>query len=162
MKKRGFFFTIDAFVATAILLITLLLMYNTTLNTPVEIQTSTLSSDFMEVLSKTLVSESSNEYVLDLREQGAIKHTQLSLLEQAVAFYATDPSLAISFLDGVFKDLLPLQYSGIIEFDGNIVFSQVVRPEEEADMLIPAKRIVFGVDDPNHIYIYIVLVKVWE
>lgn len=162
MKKRGFFYVVDAFVAVSILIVTLLLLYNTSLNKPAETQTSTLSFDFMELLSKTLIAESSSDYIKELREEGVIKHTRLTLLEQAVAFYDLDNNLAIEFLNGTFQDIIPYQYSGVIEIDGDVVYSQINKPEEQADILIPAKRIVFGVDDPNNIYVYTVLIKVWE
>ncbi len=162
MKKRGFFYVVDAFVAVSILIVTLLLMYNTSLNKPVEAQTSTLSFDFMELLSGTIIAESSSTYINELRDQGVIKHTDLTLLEQAVEFYNSNPSLAIEFLNGTFQDILPPQYSGIIEIDDYVVYSQINKPEDQADILIPAKRIVFGVDDPQNIYVYTVLIKVWE
>jgi len=162
MKKRGFFYVVDAFVAVSILIVTLLLMYSTNLNKPVEIQTSTLSADFMELLSGTIIAESSSSYITELRDQGVIKHTDLTLLEQAVEFYSYEPTLAMEFLDKTFQNILPIQYSSVIVIEDVVVYSQINKPEDQADILIPSKRIVFGVHDPQNIYVYTVLIKVWE
>jgi len=55
MKKKAYFFTLDAFIATGVIAVGIVLILFTTTNKPYEMQTAFLSQDLIETISSIKV-----------------------------------------------------------------------------------------------------------
>ena len=100
MKKRGaYFFVIDVFVASAIVILALILIFNFFLRRPETEQPRLYADDYMDFLLTTEVREFQNTYKWNLTQNGTITNTHQSLFDQILEFHNnSEDKVAFKFI----------------------------------------------------------------
>ena len=143
--KRGYFFTLDAFIAIGVISLGLLLVLFTQSFKPYETQAVFLSQDFIDTLTSTKVSEVNNPYVFDLVGQGNITNPDNTILEQAGEFYITGRKGAASeFIGQVAADIVPVQYGLELLINQETIFNRSVLTDD-VGLVVSSKKILFGI-----------------
>ena len=87
MHKKAYFFTLDAFIATSVIVIGIVLINFAYTYKPYEMQTAFLSQDVIDAASSIKVYEiSDNEYVNNLTANGNITNTQNTVAVKVPVF----------------------------------------------------------------------------
>ena len=168
MHKKAYFFTMDAFIATSIIVIGISLILFSRANKPYEMQTAFLSQDVIDTASSIKVYEiSDNEYVNSLIINGNITNTQNTVLEQLGEFcYRGMNDTATNFTEKVFLKTIPSEYNFqlLIKNGSNILFNYTNgRNMETSRVLISSKNIIFGqINDSTMWGPYMSEVRTWQ
>ncbi len=149
MHKKAYFFTLDAFIATSIIVIGISLILFARTNKPYEMQTAFLSQDVIDTASSIKIYElSDNEYVSNLTADGNITNTQNTVLEQLGEFcYREMNNTAGNFTEKVFLRIIPPEYNFqlLIKDGSDILFNYTKgKGMETSRVLISSKNIIFG------------------
>ena len=166
--KKGYFFTLDAFMAISILVICVLLIFSVHSSEPQPVQSIYISDDVMFFLSSTRVYELQNPFVRSLVLAGNITSDQNSLLEQAVIFAINDKKpQADAFLRNVTESLVPKKYGLMVRFYNNTeiysnTLSQGTTAQNMSTLLVNSKRIMFGLDGEKAWGPLIAEVRLWQ
>jgi len=169
MHKKAYFFTLDAFIATSVIVIGIVLINLAHTNKPYEMQTAFLSQDVIDAASSIKVYEiSDNEYVNNLTESGNITNPSNTVLEQVGEFCSRGMnSTASNFTEKVFLRTIPQEYNfQLLIKDGNnmILFNYTKgKNMETSRVLISSKNIIFGqIDDATMWGPYMSEVRTWQ
>lgn len=168
MHKKAYFFTLDAFIATSIIVIGISLILFARANKPYEMQTAFLSQDVIDTASSIKVYEiSDNEYVNNLIANGNITNTQNTVLEQVGEFcHRGMDNTAGNFTKEVFLETIPSEYNFqlLIKDGNNILFNYTKgRNMETSRVLISSKNIIFGqINDSTMWGPYMSEVRTWQ
>jgi len=161
--KKGQFFSIDVFVAIAIIAVGLFVLYTSKSIQPSTAQTSALSTDLMGSFNSLKVYEVDNPYVIELIQNGNITRTDNTLLQQISEFYIDGkPDLAGNVTEKVTAGVLPLQYAFSLYLDGTSIYES--RPfDVNSPNVIATKRLVAGVKNSTLFWGPILAeVRVWR
>jgi hypothetical protein len=148
--KKGYFFTLDAFIAMTIMVVCLILIFSIQTYKPYPMQSVSFSEDLMKTLSQTRLYELQNDYYYWLLEGGNITQTDNTILEQ-IAWFAISgqPELANSFALNLTPNLVPKQfgsqliiYNESMRFETNL--SETDTTQQKARLLISSKRMIMG------------------
>ena len=162
MGKRGYFFTLDAFVAVGIIVIGLVLILTSNYYSPVTVQPIALSNDLMLTLSSTKITESNNDYVRNLSINGSITNRDNSLLQQAGEFYLNNQkSMSTSFVKNVTFNLVPPQYSFNVSINKTTIYNRGSMARSSR-LVVSTKSIVFGVYNNTLWGPYPAEVAIWQ
>ncbi len=163
VNKRGYFFTLDAFIAIGIIALGLLLVLFAQSYKPYETQAVFLSQDFIDALTSTKVSEVNNQFVFDLIGRGNITSLDNTILEQAGEFYITgQKDLATEFIGQVSGDIVPVQYGFELLVNEEPIFNRSVLTER-AELVVSSKKLLFGVVNVSQMWGPIgAEVRVWQ
>jgi hypothetical protein len=151
--KRGYFFTIDAFVAISALVLCIIMILSIRSTKPYQVQSVYLSDDVLYMMSNTKLYELQNDYTRSLYKDGSITNMDNTVIEQAAIFYATGrDSLAKNFLLDVTNNVIPGKYGFQIRlYNTSDAYEYTIYPGEalqsESRLLISSKKIVFGIVD---------------
>ncbi len=168
MHKKAYFFTLDAFIATSVIVIGIVLINLAYANKPYEMQTAFLSQDVIDTASSIKVYEvSDNEYVNNLIGNGNITNPTNTVLEQVGEFcYRNMNDTATNFTKEVFLKIIPSEYNFqlLIKDGNNLLFNYTNgRNMETSRVLISSKNIIFGqIDDSTMWGPYISEVRTWQ
>lgn len=168
MHKKAYFFTLDAFIATSVIVIGIVLINLAHTNKPYEMQTVFLSQDVIDAASSIKVYEvSDNEYANSLIANGNITNTQNTVLEQVGEFcYRGMNNTAGNFTEKVFLKTIPPEYNFqlLIKDGNNILFNYTNgKNMETSRVLISSKNIIFGqINDSTMWGPYISEVRTWQ
>ncbi|MBN2112078.1 VWA domain-containing protein, partial [Candidatus Woesearchaeota archaeon] len=111
IRKKAVFFTIDAFIASGILFVGLLIISSFHVNSQPTVHLSYLSEDITGVFSELKVSEINSPYVASLISDGNIVHLNNSVMEQIGEFWAENNNgLAQNFTEAVLGGIIPEKY----------------------------------------------------
>jgi hypothetical protein len=109
--KRAIFFTIDAFIASGILFVGLLIISSFHINDQPTVHLSYLSDDITGVFSELKVNEINDPYISSLISDGNITHLNNSVMEQIGEFWAEDNNeIAKNFTQAVLNGIIPDKY----------------------------------------------------
>src|SRR3989344_6402608 len=109
-KKRGVFFTIDAFIALSIILVTILIAF------PIidyKRQETKLHYDIISTFSSLKIGEVDNSLVASLIDSGRITDLNKTLLEQIGEFYVLDRDLSKQLADSLLLSMKTNKNIGI-------------------------------------------------
>ena len=168
MHKKAYFFTMDAFIATSIIVIGISLILFSRANKPYEMQTAFLSQDVIDTASSIKVYEvSDSEYVNGLIINGNITNTQNTVLEQLGEFcYRGMNNTAGNFTEKVFLKIIPQEYNFqlLIKEGNKILFNYTKgRNMDKSRVLISSKNIIFGqINDSTMWGPYMSEVRTWQ
>ena len=168
MHKKAYFFTLDAFIATSVIVIGIVLINLAHTNKPYEMQTAFLSQDVINAASSIRIYElSDNEYVNNLRAEGNITNPTNTVLEQVGEFcYRGMNNTAGNFTEKVFLKTIPQEYNFqlLIKEGNNILFNYTKgRNMEKSRVLISSKNIIFGqINDATMWGPYMSEVRTWQ
>ncbi len=144
IKKKAFFFTVDALLASAILLGGVLILSTFYINKQPTVHINFLSQDIINSLSTLKISEINNSYVNQLIAQGNITNLNNSILEQAGQFWAEEKlDLAQAFIGNVTQDLVPENYGFGIWISNDLIYQKDTPPPKSR---ASARKLVSGVE----------------
>ena len=86
-SKKGYFFLIDAFIGSAIIILSLVIILNSDVTTAKFQQDYTITEDYATFLINTHIQDINNEYIRNLTLSGLITNPQYSIMEQIDQFY---------------------------------------------------------------------------
>ncbi|MBI2657051.1 hypothetical protein HYX03_04890 [Candidatus Woesearchaeota archaeon] len=156
IKKRGYFFILDAVLGLSILVIGVILITSSYVNVPQPAQVGLLSDDLLDFLSNTKIKELNNPYAGiggQLWNQGVIKDADNSLLQQIGEFYATSKlDTAEKFIQNVSIGIVPQQFRYELWVDGIILYPKTpalehIKSRNSTNVLLTSKKITFGILD---------------
>lgn len=109
MKKRGaYFFVIDVFVASIIIIIALIMIFNFFLKSPETEQSRLYANDFMNFLLTTEVRDFQNSYKTELVVNKNITNTQQSLFNQIIEFHKKgEDDINRKFINNISQGIIP-------------------------------------------------------
>ena len=154
LKKRGYFFVLDAMLALMVLVIGIFLVTSSYVNVPQPAQVSLLSDDLLNFFSNTKIRDLNNPYAGiggTLWSQGDIKDPDNSLLQQIGEFYSLNKlATAESFIQNVSAGIVPQQFRYEIWIDKTLLYPKIPLPEHSKSrnstgLLITSKKITFGI-----------------
>lgn len=140
-NKKGIFFSVDAFLALAIIVAVLVLFYPSFHRTYFR---EDIHYDLLNSLSSTKVAEINNAYVQSLIAQGLVKDTNKTLLEQIGEFYAENSTLAKEFASSILNDVIVEENIGIW-FDDELVASKNSTSFEDSHEIDVAQQVISGI-----------------
>ncbi len=170
MKKRGYFFTLDSFIATSIIVIGIALVLFARSNKPYEMQTSVLSQDVIGTTYSVKIYElSDNSYLNELIENGNITRFENTVLQQIGEFcYREMNETATNFTEKVFIRVIPSTYNFqilIINTTNHVLFNYTSdkRTVEDSELIISYKNLIFGQLDNSTMWgPYLAEVRTWQ
>jgi len=101
-NKRGYFFSLDAFLALLVILGVVIFIRPQSIQTTQEMN---LQEDLLSVLSSLKIGEIDNSYVKSLISDGSITELNQSVLEQIGEFYAVSDTKAETLTASILNDL---------------------------------------------------------
>jgi len=153
LKKRGYFFILDAVLALLVLVIGVFLITSSYVKVPQQAQVGLLSDDLLNFLSNTKIKDFNNPYAGiggELWNNGLITEPDNSLLQQTGEFYATNRlDIAEKFISNVSSGIVPVQFRYEVWMN-NVVLYPTQTPEHaksrnSTEILLTSKKITFGV-----------------
>lgn len=154
LKKRGYFFILDAVLALLVLVIGVFLITSSYVETPQPAQVGFLSGDLLGFLSSTKIKGLNNAYAGIggvLWNQGDISDADNSLLQQIGEFYATNRiDVAEKFVQNVSAGIVPLQFRYEVWIDNSIVYPRLqpaehIKSRNNTAILLTSKKLTFGI-----------------
>ena len=153
IKKRGYFFILDAVLALTILVIGVFLVTSSYVDLPQPAQVSLLSDDLLNFLSNTKIKELNNPYAGiggELWKQGEIADADNSLLQQTGEFYATSKlDTAEKFIQNV-STIVPPQFKYEVWIDDALLYPKTpsaehIKSKNSTELLLTSKKLTFGI-----------------
>ena len=154
MKKRGYFFILDATLGLFVLVMGVFIVLSFTLEVPHQAQVGFITNDIMNFLSGTKIKELNNPYAGiggELWKQGAITDQENTLLQQAGEFYYRGKlDLAEKFLQNMSEPIVPPEFMYEIWIDNSRVYprnpdSGHIASKDKTNLLLTSKKLAFGI-----------------
>lgn len=154
LKKRGYFFMLDAMLALIVLVIGVFLVTSSYVDVPEPAQVSLLSDDLLNFLSNTKINGINNPYAGIggvLWSQGDITDPDNTLLQQIGEFYAANkPDLAEKFIQNVSAGIVPQQFRYEVWVDDALLYPKIPSAEHmhsknSTGLLLTSKKLAFGI-----------------
>ena len=166
-RKKGQYFTLDAFIASMIVAVAIMIVLATRVATSQSPQSEILTKGLSESLSSAKLSELNNPLVIIMAKNGTITNLDNTVLQQAAEFYFLGyRHQAFELLKNVTYRLVPARFNLKILVNNEVVYNSTSRPyaENTSSSLIASRRIVFGVVNRTAL-VYgpaIAEVRVWQ
>jgi len=151
-RKGSYFFVIDAFIASIIIVIGLIIIFSRYNYQPSATQIFHTAEDFLSTASTTEIRNFDNEAVRTWITTGAIPDAKISILEQIVLFNLTEtPTNGVQTkkynLSAFIGNNTPPTVNLILFINGSatgsgILFIRNSTPAESANVMFTAKRII--------------------
>jgi len=154
IKKRGYFFILDAVLGLSVLVIGVFLITSSYVNVPQPAQVGLLSDDLLDFLSNNKIKDLNNPYAGiggEFWNQGIITDADNSLLQQIGEFYAANNfDTAEKFIQNVSKGIVPSQFRYEVWIDGTILHPQIpsaehIKSRNSTELLLTSKKLTFGI-----------------
>lgn len=145
-SRKGYFFTIDAIIASAIIISIILVSTNYYVEESTSADVNYLSNDLIVLLSELTVSEFSSTFVDELIAKGNITGDDFnnSVLEQIGRFWAEGKDeLAENLTREVVELIMPQGYSYGLWIDQNETYNIT---KSDVHMLFSYKRMISGIE----------------
>jgi hypothetical protein len=139
--KRAQFFTIDAFIALSIIIITIIAISPTLKQSR---QEPIITADVLESLGSLSIGEFNNSYAKQLIIEGKVSDPSNSLLEQIGEFYVTNKTIAKLLATETLSSLSEKENIGIW-YGSTLLASKNVTPFETAENVFTDRQIISGI-----------------
>ncbi len=155
MEKKGYFFTLDAFIAASIFAIGLIVIFSSQVYSKETAQEIILADSAMKALGYTQVDEVDSGYIHGMIEDSSITNLDNTLLEQAGEFYFREQlNPGEGWIDkatGVIEDTLvtgipPKEFGIDVRIEGEVIMSRGSHDSFEPKVLASSKRIISSID----------------
>ncbi len=143
-RTKGQFFSIDVFVAVAIVSVGLFVLFSSKPYQPLSTQAFTLSTDLIGSLNSITITALDNDYVYELRAKGNISNPSNTLLSQIGEFYWYGQlGIARNLTANVTENVIPFQYGFSLYLNNTLVYES--RPYDNSSAtLVSTKRMITG------------------
>lgn len=154
LRKRGYFFVIDAMLGLAVIIVGVFLITASYSKIPQPTQVTFLADDLLNFLANTKIKDLNDPYAGiggDLWNQGTITDGENSLLQQIGIFYKTKNfQIASKFTGNVTIGVVPPQYRYEVWIDDAIIYpipqtSGHNSSKNNTQLLLTSKQITFGI-----------------
>ncbi len=164
MNKKGYFFIIDAFIASTIIVITLMLIINSDERVPVIQNKYFLAEEFATFIINTNVEDMNNPTVNSWINQTIVRNPKNSIMEQIAEFH-------FNANDTLATDLITITVNGTVgdkngfsyRIDNVTLYSRnTTHPLEDSRLIVTSKKIVYWEKNSTTLYgPAIVEITVW-
>lgn len=170
MGKKGYFFTLDSFLAISVIVVGLLVIFSYKTYVPSSDQTTLYAQQIGGILGSNRLYEFNNPYLDELVNNGNITRMDNSLLEQLGEFYYRNESFACDYclqlanntIGNLSKGLIDNKYGFRVVIENVSVFESNSN-EKKSEMVVSNKRLVFGAyKDIDSWGPYAAEVRVWR
>lgn len=153
IKKRGYFFTLDATLGLFVLVIGVFLVLSFNIEAPPPVQVGFIANDIMNFLSGTKIKDLNNPYAGiggELWKQELITDSENTLIQQAGEFYYRQrEDLAEKFLQNVSEQVVPSQFRYEIWLENTRVYPRSpslehIHSKDNTSIMLTSKRLTFG------------------
>jgi hypothetical protein len=170
--KKGYFFTLDAFLAVGIIIMGMIVIYAVYSYSPATTQIRTYAQDTLTLFTTAKLQDLNSNQINQLYEWGVIQNRRNTLLEQIGEFYFrasithnnTYMLLLSAMLSEITKNLVQQEYG--IEFlvDGVSVYQR--EPEmgsSTSQVLLTSKTPIVGIYNSTALWgPYLIEVRIWQ
>jgi len=168
-RRGAYFFVIDAFIAAAILGVTLVLIFNLFIGQTDSEQTFTYAHDFITFLAETEARDYRQATIANMVVQGYIEDPRKTLAEQIILAFA-DGNLAnaTAILNASAESLPPTLRMNVSILDSvtraqTLLYSQAPVLAHEERLHLTARTLEYALTPENNIIgPYIIQVEVWS
>lgn len=143
-NRKGVFFSIDALIATGIIIIVLIVSYPL-LVSEVE-RESNIQQDLIESLSSVSIGEVNNTAIQSHIFEGKENDTSLSVLEYIGKLYVENVTLAKEITQDILNDIDPGENLGIW-YGSTLVGSVNDSSMEESEYIITSRQLISGIQE---------------
>ncbi|MFH1589633.1 MAG: vWA domain-containing protein [archaeon] len=145
LKKKGFYFSMDAFLATMLLFIGLVLITNFSFKQIDTAQIDLMSKDVLTSFGALKVSELNDPWVQQQITEGWITNTDNTILEQIGAFWATGQIPRAQNLSKLLvEEIVPSRYGMSILMDDDIIYTK--NKSSKPINLVSSRRLITGIE----------------
>lgn len=173
MKRKGYFFMLDAMLGLGILVIAVGLLMQAYVHTPSRYQSVNFAEDVLDFFSNVRIENYNNQYFGingNLTKEGIIKDTKKSLLQQLGEFhYYNNTNMTQYLITNITEGKIPFQFKYEFSIDDVRVYpgtidDDFIKSKNTSNLLFPAKRISFGNINQSfeHFGPYEVEVLIWQ
>jgi len=143
--KNGYFFTLDVFIALAVIIVGLAIIFSYSPFSPPQSQTAISSQDLMNELASIKISEISTPFVQLLIENKTITNLENSILEQVGEFYVLHQyELARNVSWYTISNFLPPQYGVMLIINDTLIYESQ-QYSNDSPTLITSKKLISGI-----------------
>ncbi|NOZ80931.1 MAG: hypothetical protein GXP63_04620 [DPANN group archaeon] len=163
MRKKGYFFTIDAFIAMGILSIGLLLVISFRTDTSADLQTTFYSNDINNLFTSTELYTLNNRYIDRLHDDGNITNMRYTVLEQVGEFWFRNKTdLGRTLIVNLSYGNVGKAFSFAVLIENETIYNSSDDSATAAD-LFSSKKIISGVYNDTVLWgPYKAEVRVWR
>src|SRR3989338_348531 len=141
--RKGIFFTIDALLASGIVILSIALLFNFYSSKPETTSINYASHDIVGILSTMKVGDINNEYAKSLILSGDIEKVNNTVLEQIGDFWANgEDELSYNFTRNVTEGLVPQGFGFSVLVNGDEIYS---RNLPISNSLVTSRNIISGI-----------------
>jgi hypothetical protein len=140
-NKKCLFFSADALIAAAIILVTILVLYPAIKSS---VNKSEFSEDIIKVLSELKIGEIDNVYVKELIASGEITDLNKSIIQQIGEFYVKDTSKARALAEEIMSGVSTEENIGIW-YGNDLIFSREKILYESAQNIEVESQFISGI-----------------
>lgn len=145
-SRNGQYLTIDAFIASMIVAVTLVIVLAARTSIPYTSQSEAASKGLAESLSQVRLSELNNQLIINMSRNGTITNPDNTILQQVTEFYIVgNRHYAFELLRNVSQALIPSQYSFEVIVNNELIYNRTIRSENSSAVLVSSKKLIFGV-----------------
>jgi len=141
MNKRGYYFTLDALIALALIFGVLLTMNNLTQERS---QTPDIQRDLVESLSSLKISEINNSYAKTLRQQNKTSEN-FTVLEQIIEYHAKDMPEGKNLAQSIFNEIGTNKNIGMW-FGDELIVSNNETPVRNSTNVWTSRQVIRGIE----------------
>ncbi len=143
LNKKAVYFTIDAVLATGIIVLTIALASSFYIKEQKTDTIDYLSYDLVNALTKLKISEIDNEYVKELIENKNITRLNNSILEQLGEFWSEGEYLkANKLMQNITKSLIPEKYGIGLYINDELIYQ---KEKPITSSLISSRKLISGI-----------------
>ena len=141
--KKAIFFTIDALLASGIVIIAVILVSNFYSVKQQRVNVDYASKDLVRVFSTLSVGQVDNNYVKALISNNTITNTNNTILEQIGDFWAADNiNFAKDFAKNLTEDIFPVGYGFSVLVNGEEIYSRNLPLKRS---LVSSRKMISGI-----------------
>ncbi|MFH1133042.1 MAG: hypothetical protein V1735_00980 [Nanoarchaeota archaeon] len=154
--KRGYFYSIDAFLAVSVLIFGLSFIF---FSQPVRFATEpskNIADDTLNTLAATKIYQFNDlayPVLRLLKSDGLVPDVRMTLLEEATYLWFIDhDDNATAFLTDTINRTIPPQFQVHILINGTVLLNRSTSQAKDADFLMASRQIVYGTVNKTQLF----------
>ncbi|MFW5746482.1 MAG: hypothetical protein ACOCWQ_02945 [Nanoarchaeota archaeon] len=155
-NKRGIFFVIDVILAVSVLVVGLVLVFSSFIETPTYVQSQALSSTVMNYFASTRINQVNVPYINQLVIQGNITDPRDNIVTVLGSYYHRgDNSTMHTIISNVTThgDLIIRPFSLAMLINDTVIYNTTgIDTITDDNIVVPSKRIIMGLDENGTIW----------